>query len=317
MAEKSAGLSILKWSAVGCLGCLGVVVLFGGIAVGVGWLGAKNTKIEPHEVARDLPRGPEPPTPPESLTPESATQPAKRALAQAAGRVVLDLRQAGFKIEPGEPGGKVRVEGKYDKRFHELEESLEEPLGHPWVYHVRFKQTGGGFLHSVFAPKTEVTIYLPPDVPIDLEVDVQQGGAEIELGGLWLTMARISAMQGGCEVSVSEPLHAPMDRFDFSASMGGAAVRSIGNASPAEFNASVSMGGMHLDLRGAWAQDAQIGLDASMGDMDVRLPSDVTMRGLPEDEGSFGIAPEAEVKVKRPTLTFEIDSGARKNIKFR
>ena len=310
MAEKSTGLSILKWSAVGCGGCLGVIVLFGGIAVGVGYLGARNTKIEPHEVARDLPRPAE--TAPER---EPTATPAPEALAQAAGRVVLDLRQATFKIEPGEPGGKVRVEGNYDKKFHELEESLDEPLGHPWVYHVRFKQTGGGFFHSVFAPKTEVTIYLPPDVPIDLEVDVQQGGAAIELGGLWLTMARVSTVQGGCEVSVSEPMHAPMDRFDFSASMGGAALKSIGNASPAAFNATVSMGGMHVDLRGAWVQDAEIGLEASMGDMDVRLPRDVTMRGLPEEEAPLGVAPEAEVK--RPTLTFSVDASAQKHVKFR
>ncbi len=316
MAEKSTGLSILKWSAVGCLGCLGVVVLLGGIAVGVGWLGARSTKIEPHEVARELPHQAAPaPTPPTDAAVPSAEQLAPGPPSQAAGRVLLDLRQAGFKIEPGEPGGKVRVEATYDKKHHELEESLEEPLGHPWVYRVKFRQIGGGFFHSIFAPKTEVTIYLPPDVPIDLEIDVQQGGAEIELGGLWLSTARVSATQGGCELAVSQPLRAPMSRFDFSAKMGGGAVKSLGNASPAKVYVDCSMGGMALDLRGAWTQNAAITIEASMGGMDVILPSDVTLRGLPDGDASVGVEPEPEVS--RPTLTFSVDRSAQKNITFR
>jgi len=313
MAEDGTGRSILKWGCFGCLGCLGVVALLVAVAVGVGWLSARNTKLEDQVVARDLPRAaePEPEAPP--------AEPAATAVTPAstsAGRVILDLSQAEFHVQPGEPGGKVRVEASYDKRAHELEESLDEPPQGPWVYRIRFRQIGGGgWLRGLFAPKTSVSIYLPPDVPLELELDVRQGGAQIELGGLWLTTARISTHQGGGEISVSEPLHAPMERFELSNQMGGMSVRSVGNASPAHFVAECSMGGMALDLRGAWVQDATIELDSSMGGLDVRLPRDLTLRGVPGREPAPGTAPEPEVR--RPILTFSVDPGASKNIKFR
>ncbi len=317
MASEGTGRTFLKWGCFGCLGCLGVVLVLFLVAVGVGWLSARSAKLEDEVLSRDLP-------PVATAAPSRADAPAApseappAAEAAAAGRVVLDLAQAEFDVEPGEPGGKARVEAHYDKQVYELVETLEQPPDGPWIYRVGFERTGVGWalgLRELFgATATKVTVFLPPDVPLDLEIRIRQGGAKIELGGLWLTSVELDTAQGGGDLRVSEPLRAPMQRFDLTARMGGMSVRSLGNASPAEVRVDVSMGGMDLDLRGAWVRDAAIELKSSMGGLDVILPRDVAIRGVPGQ----GLPESPEPEVRRPTLTFSADDGGRSGgIQFR
>ena len=56
-----------------------------------------------------------------------------------------------------------------------------------------------------------VHIFLPPDVPISLDLDLREGGARVELGEMWLTEADIDFNRCGFQLEVSEPLRAPMD----------------------------------------------------------------------------------------------------------
>ena len=315
MAESEGGRAFLKWGCIGCLGCLGVIALLIGVAVGVGWLSARNVTLEDQVVERELPASE---VESEEAESKAEGEPAATSVSPSsttAGHVFLDLNQGEFHVEPGEPGAPLRVEASYDKKSHELEESLDQPADGPWTYRVRFRSIGGGgWLRGIFAPSPKVTVYLPPDVPLDLELDLAQGGAVVELGGLWLKTARITNSQGGFQISVSSPLHAPMESFELSASMGGMEIRELGNASPARLSVDCSMGGMSLDLRGEWVQDSTVELDASMGGLEVRLPRDVTVVGVPGRESALG---SAEPEVRRPTLTFSVDAGAQKNIKFR
>jgi len=317
MANDGAGRSVLKWGCFGCLGCFGLLVALLLVAVGLGWLGARTAELEDAVLSRDLPSidqsapaqadGPAPP-PGAPLVPGT--------LGPTAGRVVLDLAQAEFHLLPGEPGGQVRVEARYDKNAYELEETLERPPGDAWTYRVQFRRTRGGWvsgLRSLFggiSPK--VTVRLPPDVPLDLDMNIRQGGAEIELGGLSLNSAKITVAQAGGAIAVSEPLRAPMRSFDLTARMGGMSVRSLGNASPAEVRVDCSMGGMELDLRGEWVQDAAIDLKTSMGGIQVHLPRDLPIRGV----AGRGLREDVEPEVRLPTLTFSVDDDSSGEVEF-
>jgi len=110
------------------------------------------------------------------------------------GKVILDLAQGEFHLEPGEPGLGVMVKASYDASMFELsDESGILPDGR-WVYSVTFHRTISGLQH-LFRQLMDggndpvLNIYLPPDVPIELKFKVKQGGMEAELGGLWLTDA--------------------------------------------------------------------------------------------------------------------------------
>jgi hypothetical protein len=152
--------------------------------------------------------------------------------------------------------------------------------------------------------KPEVRVYLPVGVPYDLELDVSQGGAEVELGGLWLTTAEIDFLQGGGEVKFSETLAAPMEYLGIDFTQGGGAVEGVANASPAVLEAAFSMGGGFLDLGGTWLQDAQIDISQTMGGVGVQLPEGAVIRGLGRWDTA---APDGE-ETSLPTLRFSTSS---------
>jgi hypothetical protein len=113
-------------------------------------------------------------------------------------------------------------------------------------------------------------------------------------------------------VSVGQPLAEPMERLELAASMGGGEFRSLGNASPRILDVSTSMGGMELDLTGAWRADAAISVVGNMGGAEVRLPKDVRIEGVP---GRALEAPQTG-EIRIPTLRFSTSS-AMGNVEFK
>jgi hypothetical protein len=134
----------------------------------------------------------------------------------------------------------------------------------------------------------------------------------VELGGLWLQRAEVTFLQGGGELSFSEPLREPAESLRLDASMGGGAFRLLGNASPRSLRVSTQMGGGEVDLRGEWVRDAEISIESRMGGMAVRVPEGVRTRGLPRDREA---APGEEAE-DQPTLTFSYSSSMGE-IRFR
>jgi hypothetical protein len=196
----------------------------------------------------------------------------------------------------------------YDKKVYELEEILETHEDSTWTYRVNFRQTGGGLMTTLKemlgGTKPDIRIVLPVDVQLDLDARMRQGAMTIDLGGLWLRRADLNFQQGGFELGVSEPLREPMETLSIDGSMGGFATSTLGNASPRRLECDFSMGGMMLDLRGPWAQDAEISITHSMGGGAVRLPRNVILRGIPGRHSDVPV----DAELKPPTLTFTISS---------
>lgn len=292
-----------RWLKYGCFGCLGLVVVVLLVVVtlfGIARMSTDDPQIEDRVLSQDLGG---------SAVPDDPT--AARDLPTRAGTVTLDLSQAEFAVLAGEPGEPLRVEASYDTKSYELEETFEGPEGGDWRYTVRFRRRDTGalsFLKQMFSRSSaKVRIFLPPDSPIRLELDVNQGGAEVDLGGLWLTEADIKMAQSGLELEVSAPLREPLERLTVDAGMGGLAIKDLGNASPRELEIEMSMGGMDVDLRGAWRNDAEITILMNRGGGALRLPSDVQVEGLELDRFPSGVEPE----VGLPTLRFT----SRSNLK--
>ena len=156
-----------------------------------------------------------------------------------------------------------------------------------------------------------VDVYLPQDVRLDLELEIAQGGAQVELGGLWLTTAELEFNQGGFQLEIGEPLRQPMERLTIYGSMGGFSASKLGNASPRELDIDFRMGGMDLDLRGHWVQDADVSISFGMGGGNVRLPKDVEIVGLAGDR----VVARRDPEIKAPILTFSV-SGDLDNLEF-
>lgn len=314
-----------NWIKYGCGGCLAVVAVIAlviGVVLGVVSFRIKSEKVEQSELAPDLPvvvqpapvAGVEPtatPAPPAvgSTVGLPGTEPTRGV---RRGRVKIDAQQGGFIIEAAPPGGSLRVLPKYDRTSYELIEQMDTHAEGDiaWTYELRFRQTGSWVLSALKAmmggTPTEIRVQLPLDVPIDLEIAVAQGGAQMQLGGLWLTDLKLDLTQGGFAVGIDRPLREPVERIQLNGKMGGMAISGIGNASPRQLVCDFSMGGLELDLGGAWQRDAEIRLTANMAGGKVRLPKDVRIEGVPSQR----IEPLPSTDLPVPTLRFVVSASS-------
>ena len=317
----ASGRGCLKVAGFGCLGMIGIVALLVALVV-MAQRGGKDPSrqtvrsleppiVEPAAVDTVASGAAAPSTAP--TTPTRTTPTPTRAPRR--GRLVLDIAQGGFTLEPGRAGEGVQVEAQYDTSMYELREDLAQ-TDSTWVYTLRMRKVRSGvssFLYNVLhgsgGQETKLNILVPPDMPVALEVDVNMGGFEAELGGLWITSADVDYGMGGFTLSVAEPLREPMESLTVNGSMGGFEGKHLGNASPRRVDVDCSMGGAELDLRGLWRQDSDLKLSSSMGGIEVRLPEGVRVEGL-EDAGpdSATTLQRADVEVPLPVLRFEASS---------
>jgi hypothetical protein len=299
MPAERGGCKKIGW--FGCFGCLGllmIVVVTCAVVFGIASSMARNEQIEHRVLTQLLPSA-------ESSAVEgSPTLVLESPPAAAGGKVILDLEGTFFEIKPAAPGEPMRVEAEFDANTYDLKERFQESLGDEgWVYEVEFgrpsRSYGVTLLKEVLTDsRPEVTIFLPRNIPFDLEFRIAQGGSELELGGLNLGNADIEFAQGGGLVEFSEPLARPMDSLAVHFTQGGGAIDGAGNASPRRLDVVFSMGGGFVGLEGAWRNDSDISLRQLMGAMSVQLPSNATIRGIPRP----GFETPSDAEVPLPVL---------------
>ncbi len=284
MAESEG--SGRKWLTCGCVGCLvvvGLIVLVVGVLFGTARFGVSSEEVEDRVLTPEIPDGANP------------------------GRVVLRLSAGEFRVRPADPGEPLHIEARYDRQSYELREHLETGAD-SWTYELEFERTGHivmsmlkGFLGGT---SSRVDVFLPRDVPLELELWVKQGQVKVQLGGLWLTAVEAEFQQGGFELEFDEPLHEPLGRLVLHGSMGGFVASGLGNASPRRLEVDFSMGGMQLDLRGPWVADSEITIRTTQGGGVIRLPRDVEIVGLETSRTAI----RGDAELPRPTLTFSVSN---------
>jgi hypothetical protein len=276
----------LKNGCFGCLGLLAIGVLIVGISALMAWRGLDDKDLADLDRTRDL----------------SSTG---SAVNDGPGRVVLELSEGDFEIVRGQPGEGVRVEARFDREVHELTDSLVVDPESGWVYTVRFRRTMP-VLEAMFraimggGEETHVKVYLPPDVPLALDVKASRGGLTGDLGGLWLTAADVSFKQGGFELDVSRPLREPMESMRLSTAMGGFELENLGNASPRVLDVNCQMGGAEVDLDGDWSRDCDARVRMRMGGMVLAVPENIRVERVSDgDRRLVGERPEVPLPTMR------------------
>lgn len=310
----------MKWFKYGCFACLGIVAVAILVAAVVGGLALNRSRsltLEERVATRDLPEaagwdG-------EGVSPQAlaADVPGGGGAPPwtIPGRVILDLSAAEFVVEPAAEGEPIRVEGRFDPRYYTLHEEYSQAEDGSWEYRVHFRRIGGSGLISslselIAGVHPSVRITLPPDHPMALDMEVKRGSLQANLGGLWITAAQVEMALGGIALDIDEPLQQPMESLVINGHMGGMSLNRLGNASPARLELDYSIGGLSLDMRGAWINDAEVFLKADMGGVAVRMPLGVNFEGLPADVE----APEAPGP-GAPTLRFHVREGSG-NLEF-
>jgi hypothetical protein len=270
------------------VGIVVLILLVVGGTFGTAWMGARSERVAEQVLQPELPTD----------TPGSDGR---------TGRVVLRFGGGEFFVKPTRGNESMHVDALYDERSYDLRERFEDE-GDRWVYEVEFERKGSMFMSllrgMVGGTRPRIEVFLPIDVPLELDVEMEQGALVADLGGMWLTSAVVEVNQGALALDVSEPLREPMDSLTLRGTMGGFAATGLGDASPRKLDVEFTMGGMEIDLRGNWRTDAEITVRTSQGGGALRLPRGVEIVGLKTSR----IRPPGADETPPPTLTFSVSS---------
>jgi len=295
MSEKRG---CFKYTMFGCLGLFAILILFVGGSALMAWNHLNDGAIEEEVLTTVEPR----PDAPDIVKGIKETD-----VPAGTGVVFIHLKQGEFQIKPAQPGEGIRVEAEYHTGMAQLEDHYEVRPDSSWIYAVRYSRKISG-LETLFRSmmgeedKSKVVVFLPPDQPIQLRMILEEGGAETELGGLWITDADIRYNKGGFTLNFDEPLKEPMTALRVHGKMGGFELGNIGNASPALMDLDCSMGGGDIDLDGAWVNDSDIRLNVRFGGMGVQIPRNVITEDAPVGSN---LLDEPKETVGLPVLRFQ------------
>lgn len=292
----------LKSCGIGCAAFAALLVIGGVIISTLAWkaLNGDGKGRPAAGVAIEAPAG--------SVS-EPMSSRAARLTTTHGGRVRLVLGEGEFRLRPAGPGEGLHARAEYDSTVHRLTERFSVLPDSTWEYHLDCRQVGSSsFLKQLFGGErtnAKVTVYLPAEVPLDLDLHARRGGCEADLGGLWLRTGEIRFDQGGIELEFSSPLREPMDSLRLQARMGGISAKRVGNASPRALDIDCAMGGGDIDLRGAWRGDCVARASARMGGVSLKVPADMRVEGHGASEPSLAAA---NAEVPAPVLRLTVDA---------
>lgn len=287
----------LKSCALGCAGIAALLVIGGVIISTLAWKalnGGDDKRPLPGTAVSTV----------AGAVSEPMSARAVRLTTTHGGRVRLVLGEGEFRLRPAGPGEGLHARAEYDTTVHRLTELFSVLPDSTWEYHLDCRQIrSGSLLKQLFGGErtnAKVTVYLPAEVPIDLDLHARRGGCEADLGGLWLRKGDIRFDQGGLELEFSSPLREPMESLRLQARMGGISAQRVGNASPRALDIDCAMGGGDIDLRGAWRGDCTAHASARMGGISLKVPSEMRVDGHGAMEPTLT---SSTVEVPAPVLT--------------
>ena len=206
----------------------------------------------------------------------------------------IDLEDGVFEVRSGPPGSDVRVEGTYSGKYYDLIHD-HTPSGSPPERTVTVRlERARSLLVQLMAhamdrtPSTpnELTVHIPRDTPLSVDLTIRAGESRVDLGGLSLTALSVDLSMGEHRLDFSEPLAVAPRRVRLDGGMGEKRFERLGNARAGELEASGHMGSVTVDLGGSWPPDtvANVTLHNLMGEMRLRAPAGLRLVG--DAEGS-------------------------------
>jgi hypothetical protein len=219
----------------------------------------------------------------------------------------VDLQEGSFTIKPGEPNGRVQVEGRFSEALYELTQRTDTENGKPRTS-IRFRSKAPAWARMLAGignndNRPELTLLIPPGVPIDLALNISMGESRIDLGGLTLGDLGLDLSMGNHEVDFRQPVVDGVTRLRLSARMGNVSVENLGNARAKSVDASGSMGNLTADLGGDWkpGSEAELSFTQSMGEVRVNVPTKVRLEAdVRDSEGKTRTVPGDEDETKDP-----------------
>jgi hypothetical protein len=308
MKQLSGWQKVGLFAGIGCFSFVALLVVGFGIAV----FYAKSRLADlgdttPTRVERTI--AITPPTAEAAVTAEAPAQDTT-SIARPADKpmqLFMELQEGSFDVKPGEPNGRVQVEGEFSAALYELTQQTENHEGTSRTT-IRFRSKAPAWARMLAgigggSDQPRLTLLIPPDVPIDLSMNVSMGESRIDLGGLTLSDLGLDLSMGNHEVDFRKPVVDGVRRVRLNARMGNVSVENLGNARAQTVDASGSMGNVTADLGGEWApgSETELSFTQSMGEVRVSVPTTVRLEAdVRDSDGKNQRVPGADDETSDP-----------------
>lgn len=196
-------------------------------------------------------------------------------------KVLLESSMANVQILAGDEPGKIQVDSEYDQANYVLTTDITEADNHV-TYHIRFRSKRP-FLTMLFSGKIEdtrnrLTVYLPRDLYLGLEMRSKMGEAEVDLTGVQVQFASLDQSMGVMRLAAMKPNPIPMEYLNLSLSAGEMRVEDLQNFRFASLTFDGSMGEVQFSSTGDLIDSASAIVDMSMGEVRMYVPPNAQLK---------------------------------------
>ncbi|HID88445.1 MAG TPA: hypothetical protein EYH27_05360 [Anaerolineales bacterium] len=126
--------------------------------------------------------------------------------------------------------------------------------------------------------KNEWDLSFSPEVALDVDAEIGAARGELNFTGLRIKRLFLEAGASDLTIRFDEPNPEPMSDLIIQTGAANLRVDGVGNAGPERVQVEGGVGSLVLDLRGAWPQSTWVEIEAGIGALTLRLPTDVGVR---------------------------------------
>jgi hypothetical protein len=127
-------------------------------------------------------------------------------------------------------------------------------------------------------PSPSLALEVAPGIPLDLALRFSAADAALDLGGLDVRRLSVDAAASGGKLSFGTPNASRISDAELRATAAGLEVTRLGNARMDTVRAKATLAHIELDLDGEWTGSTALDLDAVLGVITVRVPSDAGVK---------------------------------------
>ena len=215
-----------------------------------------------------------------------------------------------LKVRPGSPGSLYRMELSYDpERFAPL--SKVDSTGTDLRLGIKSSGQAGISVGLKNDRPQDGLIELNPRTILSLDVSLGATEADLDLGGLRVSRAEIRTGASETTLRFSSPNRVQCEQLSISVGAAEFSAYQLGNSDCQTIRLDGGVGGVLVDLTGAWKRDATIALAVALGDISLVLPREVGVE-LTLDRFLSNFNPEGFVQEGRVYRSLNYSTAGRR-----
>jgi hypothetical protein len=129
--------------------------------------------------------------------------------------------------------------------------------------------------HPDVDDKSQMTLALTPNVPIDLSMSLGATDADVDLGGLTVRALHINSGAADATLNFSSPNLGKIGTATIDVGAADLTARNLGSANAASLVVKGGIGSLDLGFGGTWTGDLDADVQVTLGTITLRVPRDV------------------------------------------